>query len=385
MRTIDVAERRARLGIRHHVAKRSTLPTVATDLVGIHSTDPTSVYLAAFARTGASVASIERDLYEGGELVRMLGMRRTLFVVRRDAVPIVQAACTDAVADVMRKRIVTNFIEGGGIAVNGSRWLQKAQQATLDAVAELGEAAGAELSKRVPALREQFVYAQGKAYGGPQNIAPQVLALLGAEGRIVRGRPRGTWISGQYRWSLMEPIERPPKEEAQAELVLRWLRSYGPGTVNDLKWWAGWTVRDTKRALANVDAVEVDLEGVTGYVLPDDEDPVKPPRPWVALLPALDSTPMGWTDRTWYLGEHKARCFDRNGNVGPTVWCDGRIVGGWAQRPDGDVVVRLLEDVGRDHTTAIDAAAERLTGWLGSTRCTPRFRTPLEQELMATS
>lgn len=382
MRTIDAAERRARLGIRHHLTKHVTMVDAARSLVGIHSTDPGSVYLATFARAGADVTAIEHDLYAGGELVRMLGMRRTLFVVLREVVPVIQAACTDSIAAGMRKRIVKTFVEEGGIAPDGSKWLRQAEKATLNVLAEMGEAAGAELSKKVPALRAQFTYAEGKAYGGPQNIASQVLSLLGAEGRIVRCRPRGTWISGQYRWTTLHPpIEEVPVEEAQAELVRRWLRSYGPGTANDLKWWAGWTVRDTRRALANVGAIEVDLEGAVGYLLPDDLDRVKAPKPWVALLPALDSTPMGWTDRTWYLGEHKAACFDRNGNVGPTVWADGRIVGGWTQRKDGEVVTRLLEDVGRDRKTKIEAAAARVQRWLGDVRVTPRFRTPLEQEL----
>lgn len=203
MRTIDVAERRARLGIRHHLTTHVSMVDVARSLVGIHSTDPASVNVATFARTGADVTTIGHDLYESGELVRMLGMRRTLFVVPREVVPVIQAACTDAIAAGMRKRIVKMFIEEGGIAPDGSRWLRQAEKATLKGLAEMGEAAGAELSKKVPALRAKFVYAEGKAYGGPQNIAAQVLSLLGAEGRIVRCRPRGTWISGQYRWTTL--------------------------------------------------------------------------------------------------------------------------------------------------------------------------------------
>ena len=54
--------------------------------------------------------------------------------------------------------------------------------------------------------------------------------------------------------------------------------------------------------------------------------------PWVALLPGLDSTVMGWKERAWFLGGHQHALFDVNGNAGPTVWCNGRIVGGWAHR-----------------------------------------------------
>jgi DNA glycosylase AlkZ-like len=69
---------------------------------------------------------------------------------------------------------------------------------------------------------------------------------------------------------------------------------------------------------------------------------------------------MGWKERDWYLGEHGTVLFDRNGNAGPTVWWEGRIVGGWAQRPDGEIVYRLLEDVGSEAVASVEAEAERL-------------------------
>jgi hypothetical protein len=165
------------------------------------------------------------------------------------------------------------------------------------------------------------------------------------------------------------------------ELARRWLAAYGPGTAADLKWWSGWTAGEVKRTLAEIKPVEVDLDGVTGLVLPQDTEPVPAPEPWAALLPALDPTPMGWTGRAWYLGDHTPALFDRTGNIGPSVWWNGRIVGGWAQRPDGEIVARLLEDVGAEAEASVHAEVERLTRWLGTARITPRFRTPLEREL----
>ncbi|HEX2376520.1 MAG TPA: crosslink repair DNA glycosylase YcaQ family protein, partial [Gaiellales bacterium] len=135
---------------------------------------------------------------------------------------------------------------------------------------------------------------------------------------------------------------------------------------------------------ARLETAEVDLGGgAPGLVLANDGEPVAPPEPWVALLPALDATPMGWRERGWFLCGHGPALFDRSGNIGPSVWADGRIVGGWAQRRDGEVAVRLLEDVGADARAAIEAAAERLRVWLGEIRFTPRFRTPLERQLSA--
>jgi hypothetical protein len=172
-----------------------------------------------------------------------------------------------------------------------------------------------------------------------------------------------------------------PAEEARAELVRHWLARFGPGTVADLKWWTGWTVAQVKQALGRLEVVEVVLDDGSGFLLADDVDEVRSPGPWVALLPALDPTVMGWTGRDWYLGEHGPVLFDRSGNPGPTMWCDGRIVGGWVQRKDGEIAIRLLEDIGTEATAAVDEAADRLGSWLGDVRVTPRFRTPLDKEL----
>jgi len=121
---------------------------------------------------------------------------------------------------------------------------------------------------------------------------------------------------------------------------------------------------------------------VPGIVLAGDEAAGEAPgEPWAALLPALDPSAMGWRDRGWFLGEHGPPLFDRSGNIGPTVWWEGRIIGGWAQRKDGEIVFRLLEDAGAGAEDAVAAEAERLQTWLGPVRITPRFRTPLEREL----
>ena len=114
-----------------------------------------------------------------------------------------------------------------------------------------------------------------------------------------------------------------------------------------------------------LDAVEVELDDGIGYVLPDDLAPVRTPHRWVALLPGLDPTIMGWKERDWYLGAHAARLFDRNGNAGPTVWADGRIVGGWGQRADGVVEAEVLEPVdatGRARGRTGGRGAHRVAG-----------------------
>ena len=148
-----------------------------------------------------------------------------------------------------------------------------------------------------------------------------------------------------------------------------------------MRWWTGWTARETRAALAAIPHAEVDLGGATGYVLADDLEPTPPPEPSAALLPTLDPTTMGWKEREWYLGPHGPTLFDSNGNAGPTIWWDGRVVGGWSQRRDGEVALGLLEDVGRDAREAIDAEAERFRAWVGDIRFSPGFLPPFQRAL----
>ncbi|GAA2158464.1 winged helix DNA-binding domain-containing protein [Actinomadura napierensis] len=389
MRSISVTERRARLMRRHRLApaaRTDDVAEIARSLVVLHATDPATVFLSVAARcVTAGPPDVERALYDDRTLLRMLAMRRTMFVVPVDLVPALQASTANALAAKQRRRYAA-LIERGSDIADVPAWFREVEEATHRTLLARGEATGAQLSAAVPLLRTQVDPAPGKAYSRPTGVTTWVLVTLGCEGLIVRGRPNGSWVSSQYRWAPIETwlpggVASVPADEARAEVVRRWLRAFGPAPAADLKWWTGWTAGEVGKALARLDTAEVDLGGTTGIVLADDLDPTPPPEPCAALLPALDATPMGWQDRGWFLGDHGPLLFDRSGNIGPSIWWDGRIVGGWAQRKDGEIAVRLLEDAGADAEAAVAREAERIAAWYGDVRATPRFRTPLEREL----
>ena len=357
-------------------------------MVGLHSSDPASVYLSAWARVGGFVpADLEDALYERRSLVRMLGMRRTLFVVPRDLAAVMDEACTKALVPGERKRLIRMLEEQGlAPAGKGARWLLRVTSKTLEALVARGEATARELTKNVPELSAKLSFGEGKTWGGTMGVSTRVLFLLATEGRIVRARPLGTWTSGQYRWAptetwLGEPLPQIHHDEACAELLRRWLHAFGPATTTDIRWWTGWTAKLAKTTLEAIGAEEVGLDEGAGHVLPDDVKKVSKVEPWVALLPGLDPTVMGWKERAWYLGDHASALFDRNGNAGPTVWTNGRVVGGWAQAGDGEVLVELLELVDARTRKKIDAERARLREWLGDVRIKTRFPTPLERTL----
>jgi len=402
---VSVARRRARLLARHQLAvPAATIGGAVDAMVALHATDPVTVYLSARARVpAATVEAVDEALYSSRAIVRMLGMRRTMFVVPAPLFPVVQRGCTDDVARRLRRNLERDLVNGGVGDGDAAGWLRDVGDGTLRALAEAGSATGAQLSAAEPRLRTQLVYVPDKSYGGAANITSRVLVMLAAEGHMIRGHRRGGWSSGQFEWfpaaawlaaaggsatdGADGSADGPELDAAaaRAELARRWLLTFGPAPVSDLQWWAGWTGAQTKAALAALPVAEADLDGQPGVMLAGDEAPDESaaPAPAAALLPALDPTPMGWQARDWYLGPHGPALFDRTGNIGPTVWWEGRIVGGWAQRATGEVVYRLLEDAGSDAAAAVSAEAARLEAWLGPARVTPRFRTPLERSLVA--
>lgn len=392
VRHVSVEERRARLARRHRLVPEARpdddVAGIAGALVGLHATDPATVVLSALARMATpDPAAVERALYDDRTVLRMLAMRRTLWTVPVGLAPTIHAAASVAVAQVERTRLEQLLLEHG-VSKRPAPWLRRVEAKALAALEELGEASATELAAAVPELDRQILMNEGKRYAAKIRLSSRVLLVLGADGRIVRGRPRGTWTSATHRWATTErwlgaPLAEVDPDQARTEVLRRWLACFGPGTVADLRWWTGWNLGTVRAALADLDTVEVDLDGRPGLVLAEDEEPVPSPGPWVALLPGLDPATMGWKERDWYLGPHRARVFDTAGNGGPTVWVDGRIVGAWAQRKDGRVVTHLLEDLPRARRAQVDRAVAALQELLDDIRVVPRFPAPVDKLLAA--
>ena len=388
MRHVTDQERRARIAHRHALAPAHRLadPVAATEAMTVlHATEAPTVYLSLLARVeGLAVSDVDRALYAERSLVKQLAMRRTLFVFPRDLLPAAWGSAAARVARAQHARLVKD-VEKAGIATDGEAWLAVARAAVLDRLADGSEVSAQDLREQLPELAGTINPAPDRPWGREMPIAGRVLTQLGLEALLVRAGNGGHWRTARPRWALMdawlgEVPEVAKEREGYAEIVRRWLATFGPGTTADLQWWLGATATAVRHALADVGAVEVALDReATGWLLPDDPmltDPEPAVEPWAALLPVLDPTVMGWKEREFYLGPHGPSLFDANGNAGTTAWWDGRIAGCWVQDDDGAVVLHLLEDVSAEGRAALAAEAERLTGWLEGHRVSTVYGSP---------
>lgn len=387
----EIAERRRRLGQRHRLApnaKSNSVAEIAQSMVGLHSSDPATVFLSVRARMPEpTIAAVEEALYLERTVARVLGMRRTMFVVPIELVPILDQGVVAAMVDRERRRLA-GYIEGAGIAGDGSKWVDRVKNETTKALRARGTAIAAELKADVPELGEKIVFGEGKKWGGAVGVSTRILFLLATEGTIVRARPRGSWLSSQYRWALRDEWVSgqpaiPTPADARRDLLSAWLRSYGPGSLTDIRWWTGWTKAYAVEALHKLETTVVGDAAEPLYALAGDDEETPATPEWASLLPALDPTPMGWKEREWYLGGHTKALFDRNGNIGPTIWLNGRIVGGWAVTAPDDVTIAMLEPATSDQERLILAEVSSVVEFLEGAVVIPRFRTPLEKRLLA--
>ncbi len=406
---ISDATRRALVGRRHLLTPDTgtdDLPALADAVLALHSTDPVSVYLSAWARMRRpDRAAVDASLYENRCLVRHHVMRRTLWVATPETLRLMHATTTAGYAAAQHRRVVGMLTESG--VADPEAWLGNAK---TELVAVLGEAMREEgplparvLGQRVPALAHPLRMAIGTKHEGTQSAHSRVLLQLGFEGALVRANPIGSWINGQYRWAVMDswlPEDAPriigaDPAPAAVELARRYLRAFGPVTTEDLKWWAGWTLGLTRKALAGAGAVAVELDGgTTGWLAPDDPDLDAltgsrefSTEPWIAVLPGLDPTTMGWKQRGFYLPEAALAktdgVFDPYGNAGGSIWVDGAVAGGWVQASDGSLPVIWYTDLPAARRRQVLARLEELRDWLGEYRFKVRFPAPFQKHLIS--
>jgi prepilin-type processing-associated H-X9-DG protein len=381
MRHVSDGERRARLAVRHALAPafQAESPEDAVRAVTVlHATEPATVYLSTWARVRElEMADVDRALYIDRTLVKQLAMRRTLFVFPRDLLPAVWASASARVAGAERARMAKDAVKAG-LTADGNDWVDRARAEVLASLAQAPDGrTAADIRQAVPMIDVKVEVSPSATWSGIR-----VITQLAADAEIVRGLNTAGWQASRPRWTLtrdwLGDVPAPwSAADGYREIVRRWLYSFGPGTEDDLVWWLGSTKAVVRAALAELEAAEVSLDGGgVGWMLPDDLDEVPDPGPWVALLPVLDPTVMGWRGRDFYLGPHREQVFERHGNAGTTAWVDGRVVGCWVQDDVGVVEVLLLEEVTPSARRALEAEAARLTEWLGGRRVRSLYLSP---------
>lgn len=139
----------------------------------------------------------------------------------------------------------------------------------------------------------------------------------------------------EQNFALLEewvaPTQEKTREEALAELALRYFSSRGPATLQDFIWWSGLSAAEARLGLDAIKSSLVQVAvGKLNYWLPADTN-MPQDIPNAFALPGFDEYLLGYKDRSVVLdAEHAEKvCPGGNGMFASTVIIDGRVVGTW--------------------------------------------------------
>ena len=123
-------------------------------------------------------------------------------------------------------------------------------------------------------------------------------------------------------------LDRLSREEALAELALRYFRSHGPATLRDFTAWSSLTVADVREAVERLGgalASEDDGTGTRWYAGATPTGEPADPRPRAFLIPMYDETIVAYQDLRVVLAHHPPR----GGLLERAIVIDGRTYGTW--------------------------------------------------------
>lgn len=339
-----VSARRAAAHVltRQHLGVRwdgASIESVVADLVGLHGTAQTTPYASLHARLpGFAKDQLDAALYERRSLVRFRCMRGTVFVLRREMLPVVFAATSFPVI-----RYARRYAEFRGVTRDVYTRLKPA---ILEILAE------EKLSSH--GIRERL------GARAESDIAAAV-NLMCAEGLLLRDRPIGNWLDRKATYvPLAEALpdirlDSVREDDAVRTLVRAYVRGFGPVTIKDASWWLSIGKQRVERALDQLEGeiAQIALEGSDEPHLLHAADVEElavasfPEEPHVVLVPAMDSLPMGYASRGRLVAdEHAPYVFDASRNMPPLVLADGRVVGVWdtTAEPSPAVLVHLFPE-----------------------------------------
>ncbi len=308
-------------------------------LAGLQAQLPSSPYFALWARLeGFERSALERALIRRG-VVKALLMRATMHLVSARDYPLFDAAVREA----------RTLIRARGTGPPPDELVQQVIA----------------LARERPRTRTEIMQALGLHSRTQDPHEIRMLFWVMALGRLEQ-TPESAFYAfrGSPTYELRDH-EQPPRAEATAFAIRRYLGAFGPATRGDVSQWSGVPIRDLEPGFQTLRLRSFrDEKGRELLDLPRAPlvlaDAPAPPR----LLPRWDELLLAHKDRTRVLpDEYRQAAIQRNGDVQQTFLVDGLVAGLWAR--DGDRVrLEPFAPLPRTARRELEDEAALLGAWL---------------------
>ena len=355
VRSLTWDEVRSRRLARSYLDERAPmerLVDVVRDVGGIHAQVMGSAELQLAARvSGITQEHVRAALWMWRELAKTWTLRGTLHIHPADELRLWTAARRAVVGpadyDADSLEDVEVVVEAIGDALRGKRLLREELADTV--AASVGEGP-----------REQLASGWGY-FLGDAAIAD----------RLCFGPPQGQKVTFVHPddWLGAQPSFEP--EAALREVARRYLAAYGPATHREFRQWftsRSFGPKEAAAVFADLDLVEVDVEGHVAYLL-DDEEPL-PPASSVRLLPEYDVYVMGFRERDELVPpavREQVAAHGKGRYEGPAgtpfLLIDGVCAGIWSRKKSAkkvELTVEPARKLSRHEKAGVEAEAERI-------------------------
>ena len=337
---------------RHHLLDPSgkDLVTICRDVCGVQAQIMSAAQLQLWARHHAiTPAVVNEALWKTRALVKTSLMRQTLHLVPADEFPLYIAAQKST-----RVRTVLVRMAKFGIA----------REEAEDLTALILNFLNAGPAPRV-AIAESIRPKVSKRIHKWMAESWSMVRLPIAEGQICYGPGEGnqaTFIRTDRWLSKLRTIDELP---AQKELFRKYLRAYGPATLNDFAHWSGIAMPEVRALRPLLDAELAEYNGL--LVLREDVKFLQANASGldsVHLLPYFDVYLLAHRLKEHFLkAEFYKRVYRNQGWISPVVLINGEIAGVWSYKLSPgkiDIEIELFGRVARDARAQIENRAEEL-------------------------
>jgi len=340
---------------KHHLlagSKAKDVLQVVNDIIALHATTAGTPYLSLFARMkNFQKKQLDEEFYVRRNLMRLRAMRGTLFITSTELSPMLYQATK------MSESQLLKWTRKWGISPLEHRELTE----KLHNVLKGGGKTLPEIRKTLPREMVRSVELKaGKTIYKGTNVKI-VLSAMMREGIVISEKGAETLrITKANRYVLFQEIypnlnlESVSSEEARDMLVKRYVKTFGPVTEEDIKWWTGLSRTSIKEALATMEEelLHVKISNLKReYVmLKNDYEQLVKFKPLetrsISLLPYEDPYTKGYKVRDRIIDEKLEKTVYVGGGVQPTILLNGKIVGTWNRNIEegrGPIKLRLWQ------------------------------------------
>jgi uncharacterized protein YcaQ len=299
---------------------------------------------------GARLRDVDSALWKSHSLVRAWGMRGTMFLLPANELSVFVRGSA--------RRAAYNL--NWAIRHAGSK---EDVDKLLDRVAEILEEPRTRTDLARMLTESHGYKTKSKPAGGwgDKRKVPHVkvgtislsmgflLHIIRARDVICSGPNQGTEASYVRADKWIKNWKDVPREKAERELLVKYLKAHGPATINDFAIWEGLYTKDAKDVWSKEaeNIVEVDIEGSKAGILKSDLfelESAKIDEAVVRLVPYFDSFLLGHKSHLNIVDEKNRKKIYRNqGWVSPVLLVNGRAQGVWSHaQKKNDLEVHVM-------------------------------------------